>query len=72
VEAKSAVRSKLNWVGLAVTIFGLLMDPSIQTHLGNILPPEILSKIISGAGIATMVLRTFFTDQPVTFLNKKF
>jgi hypothetical protein len=65
-EMKKAYRSKMNWLGLALAGLGLLVDPTFQGSLAQIVPPEVMPKIISGSGLAIMILRTFFTSEAIT------
>lgn len=65
MASKKARTSKLNWLGGSLLLIGLLVDPQFIGYLSDLIPPEILAKVMSLAGIATMVLRTFFTSQPI-------
>lgn len=64
---KSAFKSKLNWVGALILLTGLFMDPTFQGYCSDIVPAQYMSKIVSLSGIVVMVLRTFFTSEPVSF-----
>ena len=63
---KSAILSKLNWLGFAMTLMGLWADPIFQDYLKNCIPPDILPRVLSGGGMLVMILRTFFTSQGLT------
>jgi hypothetical protein len=62
---KRAWQSKLNWLGLCITLLGLFVDPTFQGYLRELLPPEILSRVVSGAGILVMILRTCCTSEAI-------
>jgi hypothetical protein len=57
--------SKLNWIGLTITLLGVVMDPQFQEYLGMWVPEEVMGKVVSGAGMLVMVVRTCCTNQPV-------
>lgn len=59
---KPALKSKLNWIGGIVTLLGVLMLPETQKYAAEFVPQAILSKVVAGAGIATIVVRSFFTE----------
>lgn len=63
---KPAILSKLNWLGLVMTLVGLWSDPIFQGYLADCIPPDILPRVLSGGGMLVMVLRTFFTSQGLT------
>lgn len=68
---KNPLASKTNWFGLAMLFLGLIVDnPEFKGYLVNIVPPQILPKIISTCGIIVMVLRTYYTNQAVGFSAK--
>lgn len=64
-QYKSPYSSKLNWAGAAMLAIGLFSDPTFKDYLGAIMPEEVLSKVMAGFGLLTIVLRTFFTSRPV-------
>ena len=70
VEAKPAVKSKLNWTGVAMVVLGAITDPMFMAQVGDLIPQEWLSRIIFLAGWAVIGLRTLGTGKPVT-LNWK-
>lgn len=55
-------KSKLNWLGGFITLFGLMTLPETQKYISEFLPQSVLSKLIAGAGLATIVIRSFFTE----------
>lgn len=59
---KPALKSKLNRLGAFVTILGILSMPETQAYLGEFVSPYVLSKLVAGAGIATIIVRSFFTE----------
>ena len=59
---KPAIKSKINWLGGMVTVLGILLMPETQGYLKEFISPALLSKLVSGAGIATIVVRSFFTE----------
>lgn len=63
---KPAILSKLNWLGLAMTMIGLWSDPIFQGYLADCIPPDILPRVLSIGGMVVMVIRTFFTSQGLT------
>ena len=65
MEGKTALTSKLNWVGMVLVICGLFSDPAFQQYLGDLVPSWLLPKLMSAAGIVVMVLRTFYTSEPI-------
>lgn len=66
-DTKSAAKSKLNWTGLIMVLLGAVTDPMFQAYFGDLIPPEIFSKVMFVSGWAVIALRTFGTSQPVTF-----
>lgn len=74
METKGLQTSKLNWLGVAMTAFGAYLvpmfnDPALQPILEqvkSIIPPTYIPYITMATGIATFVLRTFFTSQAVS------
>jgi len=65
-DSKSAYRSKLNWIGAFMMVLGLYSDPVFKDYLGGVIPEAWLSRVMSGLGLAVMILRTFFTNLPIT------
>ena len=65
VETKSVVKSKLNWLGVGLTVLGVLSDPQAQALMGDFLPTSIVSKIMSASGLLLIGLRTWGTHGPV-------
>lgn len=65
IESKFVLLSKLNWVGVILTLW-----PNIEPILGNYLPPTAASNVIRAMGLLIIILRTFFTSQPVTLTPK--
>ena len=67
MESKSAFKSKLNLLGLLL-VAGPLIDPVRDTAMAavRVLPEEYRPLATSLIGLAVIVLRTFFTKQPVT------
>ena len=59
---KPMLKSKLNWIGALVTLLGIIAMPETQKFVAEFVPQEILAKIIAGAGLATIVIRSFFTE----------
>lgn len=59
VETKSAFASKLNWVGVLLAVW-----PEVEKLLAA-LPEPWGGQIIRAVGILIIVLRTFYTGQPV-------
>lgn len=55
-------KSKLNRIGALVTLLGILAMPEAQKFIAEFVPQPILSKLIAGAGLATIVIRSFFTE----------
>ena len=68
---KKPWNSKMNWLGLAMTLAGLLSDPSFHQYLGDLVPPTVLPKVLSGCGMLVMVLRTCCTSQSVSMKGNK-
>lgn len=62
---KRAWRSKINWISFGVVLLGVVIDPEFQRYAGAILPPEVISKIVSGCGMLLMLLRTCCTNQAI-------
>lgn len=62
MPTKSVLKSKINWIGIALFLIGILSDP----RLGDLIPASWLSYITSAAGALTFIIRTFFTNEPVT------
>jgi len=61
METKAWYVSKLNWLGIGLALLGVFSDPEFIKLVGQLIPQEILSKIIAGSGALVIVLRTFFT-----------
>lgn len=59
---KPMLKSKLNWLGVMVTLLGILNSPQAQTFLSEFIPQATLAKITAGAGLAIIVVRSFFTE----------
>lgn len=59
MDPKSIFRSKLNWLG-AATVIAPFVDPVMQ-----LIPAEYKPLAVSIVGLATIIVRTFFTKQPV-------
>jgi hypothetical protein len=47
-------------------VLGLYSDPVFKDYLGGVIPEAWLSRVMSGLGLAVMILRTFFTNLPIT------
>jgi hypothetical protein len=65
-ESKSAVKSKLNWTGFALVIFGAITDPAFRSLFGSLLQEEWLSRVMFVAGWLVIGFRTLGTCGPVT------
>ena len=63
---KPRLKSKLNWLGALVTLLGIMAMPEAQKFVAEFVPQAILSKLIAGAGLATIIVRSFFTEVPNT------
>lgn len=70
-KMKSPFASKLNWIGAAIAILGLMTDPTFQKYMADLIPQDIMSKIISLSGILVIVIRTFFTSQGMSIGDNK-
>ena len=49
MEGKTALTSKLNWVGMVLVICGLFSDPAFQQYLGDLVPSWLLPKLMSAS-----------------------
>ena len=58
-ETKNIASSKLNWLGFALVILGVIVDPIFPTICGDLIPPNVLSKLVFFAGWGVIALRTF-------------
>lgn len=67
-DAKPITASKLNWTGLGLVILGMVTDPMFKTYFGDLISPEVLGKLIFGAGWGVIALRTF-AKNPMIYLN---
>lgn len=70
MDTKSPFKSKLNILGFVLAVSGLMMDPTFQGYLADVIPPEVMAKIISCSGILVMLLRTCCTSQGIS-LNRE-
>lgn len=68
---KPAYKSKLNLLGSIMLLLGLMLDPTFQGYMSDLVPPNIMAKILSICGIITMILRTFYTTQPIGIESKE-
>lgn len=59
---KPMLKSKINWLGTLVTLLGIMTMPEAQKFVAEFVPQAILAKVIAGAGLATIVIRSFFTE----------
>lgn len=66
MDGKGAIWSKINWIGACLAMLGLFSDPDFVKVAGELVPQEILSKAISGCGLALIVIRTFFTSANIS------
>jgi len=66
VESKPALKSKLNWLGLAMVLLAAVTDPSFQIYFGDLIPPAWTSRVMFLAGWAVIGLRTLGTTMPVS------
>lgn len=57
-ETKSIVKSKLNFTGLVLVFLGMITDPTFKTFFGDLIPPDLLGKIIFVSGWLVIALRT--------------
>lgn len=64
-EPKAVYASKINWIGLCLTLCGLLTDPEVVHLLGDLIPPTVLPRVMSIGGLITIVIRTLYTSQPI-------
>ncbi len=75
-DAKSPFKSKINWLGIILTLIGALQllqemklidtfipDPSVREQLTAI--------VLFAGGILTIILRTFYTYRPTTVADIK-
>lgn len=60
MDAKNPLKSKLNWLGILTIVVGLI--PKVQDMIPDNLKPYAVALV----GIATVILRTFFTSTPTT------
>ncbi len=60
METKSLLSSKLNWLGLFTAVMPFI------SPLMDAIPPQYKPFAVAAVGIGTIVLRTFFTSQPVS------
>lgn len=68
-DKKSFLSSKLNWTGFIMAMVGLYSDPAFQQYLVDVIPPEILPRVLSIGGMVVLVLRTFFTSQGISTIS---
>jgi hypothetical protein len=66
---KSALTSKLNWLGFLLAGVGLL--EMVQGTGLNFIPEKWRPVAVSGLGLLIMALRTFGTSQPITGVVRK-
>jgi hypothetical protein len=59
LSANQALKSKTNYVALALTVVGFLTDPNVI----GVVPPEVASWILKLSGPVLFILKTFFTKQ---------
>ena len=59
---RGSVKSKTNWLGLAVVVLGYLQMPDSQQTLGQYLPAQFMPLANMAVGLAVIVTR-FFTKQ---------
>ena len=59
-EGKSWFGSKLNWVGILQIVIAI----AAQISEGSF-SPDVKAVALFAAGVATLVIRTWFTSQPI-------
>ena len=64
--SKAIVVSKLVWVNLILTLIAVLD----LVQASPVVPPEFLPYIVLGVGVLNIVLRIWFTEQPLRGLFK--
>lgn len=64
-KSKSAAKSKLNLVGLAMVLLGAVTDPAFAPMFGQFIPEEWLGRILFLAGWGVIGLRTFGTNSKI-------
>ncbi len=73
-DAKSPLKSKINWLGIVLTLIGALQLVQEGPLLDTLIPDQdARAKVSAGVlflgGILTVVLRSFFTYRPTTVTN---
>ena len=66
METKKFWESKIFWIGAIVTLLGII--PLVNQFLGVVAPETIVVADATGvliAGVATVIMRIWFTDQPI-------
>lgn len=64
--AKSPIKSKLNWVGAFLVAMGTVTDPEFRRLFGDLVPPDILNKIMFISGWLVLIFRTLGTSKPLS------
>ncbi len=73
-DAKSPLKSKINWLGIVLTLIGVVQLVQEGPLLDTLIPDQdTRAKVSAGVlflgGILTVVLRSFFTYRPTTVTN---
>ncbi len=70
-DAKSPLKSKINWLGIILTLIGALQLVQEGPLLDTLIPDQdtrakVSAVVLFLGGILTVVLRSFFTYRPTT------
>lgn len=61
-KLRGAVRSRTNYVALALVVLGFLLEPDQQKVIAGLLGPELMPRLVSLLGLIVAVLRWHTTE----------
>lgn len=65
-NTKAIVLSKIVWVNLILSLLAVID----LVQASPVIPPEVIPYLALGAGVLNIILRIWFTDQPLRGLFK--
>ena len=70
-DAKNPFKSKINWLGIILTLIGALQLLQEMKLIDTFIPDpnvreQLTAIVLFAGGILTLILRTFFTFRPTT------